>query len=71
MRAKRRYAGMFGLPVEQIRFFDELTPAQVEEVREHFSARLVQVAGYVYAVRRDGHLVVRRERRDPLLERGG
>ena len=69
IRAKRHYARKsFGLPEEQIKFFDELTPDQVSEVRQHFSAGLVDVEKYVYAVKRDGHLVWRRVRRNPLLE---
>lgn len=71
MASKRHYADQFGLPEAQIRFFDELTPPQVEEVRQQFSAGLVNVENYVYAVKRDGELVRRRERRNPLLERGG
>jgi len=70
-RVKERYARLFGLPAEQIRFFGELTPAQVEEVRRHFTAGLVEVDRWVYAVKRDGHLVTNRERRQPLLEAGG
>lgn len=68
MTNKRHYAYEFGLPEAQIRFFDELTPAQVDEVRQQFSAGLVNVDRYVYAVKRDGTLVLRRERRNPLLE---
>ena len=68
MSAKYHYAREFGLPEEQIRFFDELTPAQVEEVRRYFSAGLVNVEKYVYAVRRDGHLVWGRRRRNHFLE---
>jgi hypothetical protein len=41
----------------------------VEEVRRLFSAGLVGVENYVYAVKGDGHLVWRREKRQPLLER--
>ncbi len=69
--AKRHYARQFGLPSEQIRYFDELTSDQVEEVSRQFSARLIDVEGYVYAVKRDGGLVPRRIRRDPLVERAG
>ena len=63
-KIKARYAEKFGLPAGQIRFFDELTPAQVEEVRHYFTAGLVSVERYVYAAKRDGGLVHRRERRD-------
>lgn len=71
MTDKERYALKFGLPADQIRFFSELTPDQVGEVRRQFSAALVGVHDYVYAVKRDGSLVVRREERDPLLEMRG
>lgn len=70
-RVKGHYARLFGLPAEQIRFFGELTPDQVDEVRWHYSAGLVDVDNYVYAVKRDGHLVVNRVRRELLTERGG
>lgn len=69
MRNKRHYAHQFGLPEDQIRFFGELTPAQVKEVQQYFTAGLVRVGMYVYAVRQDGHLVLRRELRNELLER--
>jgi hypothetical protein len=65
---KAFYARKLGLPEGQIRFFDELDEAQVAEVRQEFSAGLVSVDRYVYAVKRDGHLVSRRERRDILVE---
>ena len=68
---KERYARKFGLPADQIRFFDELTPAQAEDVRRQFSAGLAGVHDYVYAVKRDGSLVWHRERRDLLLEMRG
>jgi|GEM_PF-2611252 len=58
----------FGLPEEQIRFFDELTPDQVESVRWHFSASLVFADNYVYAVTRDGKLIPRRVERNPFIE---
>ena len=70
-RVKERYGRrLFGLPAEQVRFFGELTPEQVEEVRLHFTAGLVDVDNWVYAVSQDGHLVTSRERRQPLIERG-
>lgn len=67
---KSHYAHQFGLPEDQIRMFHELTPAQIEEVRQQFTAGLINVENYVYAVKRAGGLVWRRERRNPLLERG-
>lgn len=68
MEIKRRYGRQFGLPAEQIRFFDELNEAQVEQVRQYYSVGLVDVEKYVYAVKRDGTLVWRRKRRDLLME---
>ena len=70
-RVKEHYGNLFGLPAEQIRFFDELTEAQVEEVRQKFTAGLVNVANYVYAAKRDGGLVPRREKRRPMIEMMG
>ena len=66
MNEKGKYLDRFGLPEEQLRFFGELTPGQVEEVRRQFSAALVGVEDYIYAVRRDGTLVPARERRNIL-----
>lgn len=71
MSAKYHYSRRFGLPEEQIRFFDELTPTQVEDVRRYFTAGLVNVGAYVYAVKRDGSLVWHRENRNPALEMQG
>ena len=70
-RVKEHYGNLFGLPAEQIRFFDELTPAQVQEVRNQFTAGLVNVSNYVYAAKRDGRLVPRREARRPMIEMMG
>lgn len=68
-RIKQHYARrLFGLPTDQIRYFGELNKAQIEEVRKYFSSGLVNVEQYIYAVKRDGHLVWQRERRDSLLE---
>jgi hypothetical protein len=67
--SKQHYAHEFGLPEEQVRFFDELTPAQVEDVQRYFSAGLVGVDNYVYAVKRNGRLVWNRLKRNPWLER--
>ena len=67
--AKRHYARhLFGLPVSQIRYLGELNEAQLNEVRRYFFSGLVNCDQYVYAVKRDGHLIWRRERRDLLLE---
>ena len=66
---KDHYARMlFGLPVEQIRFFDELDEKQQMAVRREYGA--VDLDTYVYAVKADGELVRRREKRRPLLEVG-
>ena len=67
-RTRDFYARKFGLPSEQVRFFDELTPKQVEEVRQLFSAGLIGVENYVYAVKRTGKLVWGRHKRDELVE---
>jgi len=65
LSAKRHYVSLFGLPESQLRWFAELTPEQVEDVKRHFSAGLVGVDNYVYAVKADGELVCRRERKRP------
>lgn len=68
-RRKRSYANVdFGLPEEQVKFFDELTPEQVEEVRLRFSAGLINCDWWVYAVKQNGSLVPRRVLRSPLRE---
>ena len=63
------YARKFGLPAEQIKLFEELEPDQVEDVRRLFSVGLISVDRYVYAVKRDGGLVWRRELRDRMVEK--
>ncbi len=70
-RVKEHYAGLFGLPADQVRFFWELTPDQIEEVRHYYTAGLVNVNSFVYAVKRDGHLIVNRQRRRPEYEMMG
>ena len=68
---KNRYATkFFGLPVEQVKFFDELTPEQKKLVIWHFnfSRNDPDNANYVYAIKRDGNLVSKRYRRVPLME---
>ena len=69
-RVKERYCQIFGLPAEQIKFFDELTESQVALVRRYFTAGLINAGSYIYATRRDGGLVMRREKRNTLIERG-
>lgn len=61
------YAGLFGLPVEQIRYFEDLSLQQQDEVAYHFSA--VDASKYIYAVKRDGHLVSIRHKRNYTYER--
>jgi hypothetical protein len=66
-RIKEHYANKyFGLPIGQIKLFNELTEAQKARVGWWFN--LVNPASYVYAVKRDGNLVERREKRDMLME---
>jgi len=62
------YARKFGLPAEQVKLFGELNPKQVCGVRRYFSAGLVNVENYVYAIKGDGELVWERFRRDRLME---
>jgi len=63
---KSYYARQFGLPEEQIRFFDELTEEQKKQAAQVFG--LWHAPEYVFAVKRDGDLVWRREKRNPLFE---
>jgi len=56
----------FGLPTKQIKWFDELTKAQQGQVAWYFN--LINPDNYVYAVKQDGNLVTRREKRNLLLE---
>lgn len=65
---KDYYARQFGLPVDQVRFFDELTDDQVSEVFWNFSP--VDPEKYVYALKSTGKLVSSRQDRNYLNERG-
>ena len=65
-RVKEHYGNLFGLPAEQIRFFDELTGQQVEEARRLFTSTLSDAHDYVYAAQPNGGLFLRREKRQPL-----
>jgi hypothetical protein len=56
----------FGLPTEQIKFYDELTSEQKAKVTWIFNA--LKPDDYIYAVKRDGTLVSKREKRVPLME---
>lgn len=63
---KAMYAREFGLPPEQIRFFDELSEDQRKQV--FWSFNINRPSFYVYAVKRDGNLVWERKARDFLRE---
>lgn len=66
MSNKQMYAiRCFGLPVEQIRDYDELTPEQLERVYYHFGQNQKTNRCFVYAVKQNGELVVMRERLRP------
>lgn len=61
---KSLYArGCFGLPVEQVKTFDELTELQQDEVYWRFGRQ--NPDNFIYAVKRDGDLVSQRERKRP------
>lgn len=57
---KEIFARAFGLPVGQMRYFGELTAAQQSRVNDLFS--LYRASEYIYAIKRDGGLVWRREK---------
>ena len=59
---RERFARLFGLPVDQIRLFDELTEEQVDEVQQVYS--LYNADAYVFAVKQDGGLVWNRYKID-------
>lgn len=62
LRKKQPYADKcFGLSVEQIRFFAELTTEQITQVYYHFGN--ANPNGFVYAVKKDGNLISMRERK--------
>jgi len=64
MSIKNQYADKcFGLPVEQVKYFEELTEDQQAAARTRFGR--LGVERYVYAVKRDGSLVANRERFRP------
>jgi len=65
---RRRYARVFGLPVEQIRLFGELSEQQDEGVAKMWGR--YKADQYVYAARRDGGLVPRRYQIDGREVRG-
>ena len=55
MRKKPYADRCFGLPVEQVKFYDELTADQTAQVVYHFGR--LYADSFVYAVKRDGNLV--------------
>lgn len=64
MAMKSLYAHQcFGLPVEQIKTFDELTEDQQQSVYWHFCRQ--NPGNFIYAVKRSGDLVEHRERKRP------
>lgn len=56
---RRKAAAVMTLPVEQIRFYDELTAEQVAQVEYLFSHRGNE--RYIYGVKRSGDVVSHRE----------
>ena len=57
---------LFGLPEGQIKFYNELTQAQKDRVPWIFNA--LKPDDYIYAIKRNGNLVSKREKRIPLME---
>jgi hypothetical protein len=53
----------FGLPVEQIKTFDELTPEQQERVYYFFGK--ANAGAFIYCVKQTGELIHSRERIRP------
>jgi len=68
MTLKSFYAKKFGLPIEQIRFFGELTEEQKECATYQFGTGRAGYDAYIYAIKQSGGLVPRREKRDLLTE---
>ena len=58
---KQTAARRFNLPVEQIKTYDELTPAQKEQAAHYFGEGARGYSAYLYAVKKDGNLVWNRE----------
>lgn len=59
---RERFARQFGLPVEQVKLFEELTQEQVDEVQRVYGTYHADL--YVFAVKRDGGLVWNRYKID-------
>lgn len=69
MSNKQMYAShLFALPVEQIRYYDELTPEQLEQCHHYFGISQENNRKYVYAVKKNGGLVWNRELKRPEWE---
>lgn len=64
---KRYYARLFGLPVDRIKFFDQLTIDQKNRVTYLFSS--IGANKFVYAIKADGEMVWSRHKRANLIER--
>jgi len=60
---------LFGLPEGQIKFYNELTSEQQAKVAWTFNA--LKPDDYIYAVKRDGALVSKREKRVSSMEAEG
>jgi hypothetical protein len=57
-KQRQRYANKFGLPADQVRYYEELTQSERKEVLYQFGSHKPE--NYVYAVKRAGGLVWRR-----------
>ena len=55
-RLKKAAANRFGLPVAQMRYWQELTRIQQEEAERHWGKEPPYIC-YIYAAKRDGGLV--------------
>jgi len=66
-RLKGEAARRFGLPVDQVRYYDELSKVQREEAARQWG-KIPPYSDYVYAAKRDGGLVWRRFRIARLKE---
>lgn len=62
----KNYAREFGLPKTSMRRLADLTEAQRDRVNYYFG--LINADNYIYAVKSDGGIVSKREKRNPLME---